>query len=336
MASALKAESTFINLKSTIMKNFIGFSLSELHKVLLIVCVICMTSCSSETRIDTLNSDKEFAYHELQKDLAAYNTTFWIENDIPQTRSFWRRLRGYLFADAGGALLGSIFGGWGALFGAVYCSAVAGPVYAEMELLNADNNDGMKGEVCDTIIKLPFDPIPLDPQNVAPVVPVEPTFYATVSNLTVTTSGIGHMHNVILYNMDKKHSNLYNQQTNYRDMAKYITSEMKEYNYTIPVAEQNTLIQKINSSIPNDKTEIDTDIVTHLKTAYPEFTNEFSILEDFIANIERINGNVEFMKTYLDGYLQIIENSNLSESEKDLLISSLEVAANSAVLWIIE
>lgn len=119
-------------------------------------------------------------------------------------------------------------------------------------------------------------------------------------------------------------------------MAKYITSEMKEYNYTIPVAEQNTLIQKINSSIPNDKTEIDTDIVTHLKTAYPEFTNEFSILEDFIANIERINGNVEFMKTYLDGYLQIIENSNLSESEKDLLISSLEVAANSAVLWIIE
>lgn len=42
------------------------------------------------------------------------------------------------------------------------------------------------------------------------------------------------------------------------------------------------------------------------------------------------------MKAYLDGYLQVIERSNLTNSQKEVLKSSLEVAANSALFWVTE
>ena len=111
---------------------------------------------------------------------------------------------------------------------------------------------------------------------------------------------------------------------------------MKEYNLTISETEQSILIHKVNSTIPKDDVDPNIELIILLKNAYPEFSDELSVLDDFATNVGSLTDSKELVKKYLEGYLQVIENSNLTDSQKEILKSGLEVAANSAVLWVVE
>lgn len=300
---------------------------------ILTIFIYCMSSCSSDESISTPVIDKQSAYNELNENLATYNAVFWNENNIPQTRGFWKRLRGYLLADAGGALVGSAFGGWGALFGAVFSSAVAGPCYAEYEVVS-------KNELI-IVDDLPIKPVNTKPKTrnspdmETPMKPDIQSYSEINSNVTVTNSGIGYLHNTILTNINQKHPHIYQQSSDYGTMAQYIVTEMKEYDYKISETEKNILIEKVNSSIPQGYADPNVELIALLKNAYPEFSEELSVLDNFSTNIQSLTNDIELVKKYLDGYLQTIQNSNLTESQKEILKSSIEVAANSAVLWVV-
>ncbi|RGN32012.1 hypothetical protein [Bacteroides oleiciplenus] len=295
---------------------------------------ICIFSCSSDENTYTQSDKTLNVYSELNEKLATYNAAFWSENNIPQTRSFWKRLKGYLLADAGGALIGSVFGGWGSLFGAIFCSAVAGPAYAEHEMKSKD--DGII--TIDTTIFKPITRIPTtrNPEDMEPANPENQGYGTINSNVTVTNSGIGYLHNTILSKINQKHPDVYKQSVSSETMAKYIVTEMKEYNLTISETEQSILIHKVNSTIPKDDVDPNIELIILLKNAYPGFSDELSVLDDFATNVGSLTNSTELVKKYLEGYLQVIENSNLTDSQKEILKSGLEVAANSAVLWVVE
>ena len=302
----------------------------------LAIC-ISMSSCSSDEK--TYNQPKQELYSKLNEDLAAYNATFWNANNIPHTRSFWKKLRGFLLADAGGALIGSAFGGWGALFGAVFSSAVGGPALAEHE---------MTSQTATTCPVIPptsdnTQTVPISDPYSAEVLSDDNEIAAPTSSqvavncyATVTSSGIGYEHNLILSRIEETHQNIYNEAKSSEVMADLIVTEMGKCSYAIPETEKNILIQKVNSIVLKSKTDSATELITLLKNTWPEYSDELSVIDDFTINIGNITNNTALMKAYLDGYLQVIERSNLTNSQKEVLKSSLEVAANSALFWVTE
>lgn len=310
--------------------------------IFLAVCIF-LSSCSLDEKMNTQN--KQDVYIELNENLATYNTIFWDANSVPQTRGFWnnfkKRLRGFLIADTGGAIIGSTFGGMGAIFGAVFGSAFGGPAIAEQITINQDSNSATCPSTSissdSTQVVSSTDPYSAQVLSDDYEIADPPSNHTTVNcYATVTFSGIGYQHNLILSEIAVAHPNIYNEMKSSEEMSDLIVKEMNKSNQNIPEAEKNILIQKINSIILEYKTDSTTDIITLLKNAYPEYSNEFSIVDDFTINIMDLTDNIELMKSYLEGYLQVIESSNLTSSQKEVLKSSLEVAANSAVFWVTE
>lgn len=279
---------------------------------------ICVSSCSTDENMQSQSADNNVVFNELHNSLLNYNTSFLNENNIVQTRGFWGRLRGFLMADASGALFGSAFGGWGALFGGIFSSAVAGPVLAQEPLL--------------------VDSPMMDDRPIRTYIDtyVEPELNS-ISGINeyqvVTNSGIGYLHNTILSDINTKHPNIFSLQPSTKTMSELVAVEMKERNYSIPESEKQIIINKIESIIPAATASSTVDPATLLKSIYPELSNELSVINDFAANAEHLAKNISLLQEYLNGYLQGIENSGLTAEQKEALKASIEVAANSAVLW---
>lgn len=202
----------------------------------------------------------------------------------------------FLCADASGALVGgAVGGGVGAIFGAVLNSAVAGPAMASTRAISTQ---------------------------------VEINAYTTVSE-----EGIGHLHNQILSEIETENPGIYNQAISYDAMANLIIAKMQKYGYVISETDKNTLLKKAENIVP--KTDFDTmdQLSVHYQKVLPEFSNEFSIIKDFVLNVEEISDDKELVKEYSNGYQLIISSSKLPEPKKQELIPCIDVAANSAVLW---
>lgn len=311
--------------------------MNKIFTIGLLMIYICISSCTSDERMQ--HQVKQETYSELNENLATYNATFWNTNNVPQTRGFWKKLRGFLFADAGGALLGSVFGGGGALFGAIYSSAVAGPVFAEHEMMSQTT------ATCPAITLTPDDTEAIEGSALYPekVLSRYNEMAVPVSNpvtvncyTTITSSGIGYQHNLILSRIEEAHPNIYNGTEDSEVMGNFIATEMKESDYVIPETEKNILIQKVNSIVLKSNVDSTIGLVTLLKNACPEYSYELFVIDDFTTNIVDLTNNTKLMRTYLNGYLQVIENSNLTDSQKEVLKSSIEVAANSALFWVTE
>ena len=304
------------------------------YLVVVVAISICIASCFSEKENIILVEEPNDAYDALKVELAQYTAEYNAENGVVLSRAgFWKRLRGFLFADAGGALMGASLGGWGALFGAIYSSAVAGPVYSAID-----------DEYQEIIPVRPIEPIAPTDSLVMPLYdistpeePIEGEWGNIRSYVTVTSTGTGYLHNMILSKINETHPDVLIHVESPNLIAEYVADEMEdEYGYVIPDASKNLLIQKVDSmSMVDIDWEYD-DIVTYVNSLAPEYSNEFAIIEDFVANVEPLGGRVAAVQNYLSGYLQIINSSNLTDEQKQLLITSIEVAANSAVLWVVE
>ena len=304
------------------------------YLALMIVISICITSCLSENgNALLLEQGKDDAYDALKVELARYTAEYYTEDDVVLSRvGFWKRLRGFLFADASGALLGSRFGGLGALFGAIYSSAIAGPVYSALD------NEFQE------ILPMPIEPIePIDSlvsplYNVTtPEEPIEDEYGCIRPYVTVTPIGTGYLHNMILSKIDEKHPNILECIESADLIAEYVVDEMAcGYGYDLPNSTKDLLIQKVDSMNMVDVDWGYDDIVTYVASLAPEYRNEFAIIEDFVANVEPLGGRVANIQGYLAGYLQIVNASNLTDEQKQILTTCIEVAANSAVLWVVK
>lgn len=268
--------------------------------VFMLVCSICFFSCSSEeTQENQQTVDIQTAYKELNESLARYNASFMHETCIVQTRKgkFLKKLAKFLCADASGALIGgSVGGGVGAIFGAVLNSALAGPAMAA------------------------------ETRAVLSVVDVN-------SFVTVSEGGIGYLHNTILSEIEAEHPGIYNENVDANYLASLIVEKMEKYGYYISTSEQTVLINKALSIVPKVEFETIDQLTSHYQQVLPQFSNEMNVIQDFVVNVEDISDDIELVKAYTEGYQKVVAVSNLPEPKKLELKSSLDVAANSAVLW---
>ncbi len=300
--------------------------------LIMVVCA-CLASCSSEKDSFVSDQEQKGAFDELKVELAQYSAEYHKENGIMQTRAgFWKRLRGFLFADASGALFGSYFGGGGALFGAIFNSVVAGSVFSAMD----NEYVGVQPMPIEPIE--PMEPI-LNPLNDVgtPEDPIEEEYVYIRPYVTVTTDGAGYLHNMIISKIDENYPDVLKNIGSTDLIAGYIADEMEsEYGYTISDSTKEMLIQKVDS-VNNVDIDWEYDyMVARVNSLLPEYENELAVIEDFVENVEPMGGRVVNVQNYLSGYLQIINNSNLTDEQKQTLRMCIEIAANSAVLWVVE
>lgn len=295
------------------------------------------------------NKDLELAYTELIQNLTDYNSSFEQTVSIPQTRGkFWRKIRGFLLADAGSFFLGaaSPVPGLG-LFTAIFGSATCGPVFTETlgERINIDDETGTETSV------IPNDTAISEQGPIGDSTGIEEAGapgegdYGTVSiydftvnsNMYATSSGVGYLHNCVLADLEQDNPGIYNTKTGLSSLASLISDEMLKYGYDISDEERNICLQKIQFLL-NDSAELneEDDLILLFKRHFPEYSSELTVLNDFVVNVESLVGSSEDIISYLTGYIQIILQSNLPSAEKQLLQNSIEIAANSAVLWNVE
>lgn len=103
--------------------------------------------------------------------------------------------------------------------------------------------------------------------------------------------------------------------------------------YYISTSEQTVLINKALSIVPKVEFETIDQLTSHYQQVLPQFSNEMNVIQDFVVNVEDISDDIELVKAYTEGYQKVVAVSNLPEPKKLELKSSLDVAANSAVLW---
>jgi len=317
---------------------------------ILFLCAICVISCTPSSEdtapFEIVKSDIN-AYKALNEELAAYDYSFKSNIQIPQTRGkIWNKIRGFLLADAGGFLLGSTFGPIGGLWAAIFGSAVGGPVFAET-LYSETNSGNAECPVAVTdstttgIVKPPYSattnslPSEVEKGNGSDAEAVSYWDIEVHCYNYATDSGYGYLHNRILSDIETENPGIYVQSNDNSAMVgSLISTVMKRYDYNVSPSDKvaceikwNEILQECRSGMSEN------ELVVCLKKFMPDYEYDISIINDFAANIEVLVDNPNELKNYLNGYLQIISNSALNQSQKDILSQSIEIAANSALLW---
>lgn len=295
-------------------KNFLKIGLSALF---IATCAGIACCSQEEETVNQQPQDLQIAYAELNQQLAVYNANFKGEYGIPKTRGFFRKLLGALAADASGALMGSSFGYIGAIFGAIFNSAVAGEAI---------------GEQFDATTYTTQDPYstPGEPQiTTADEIP----YSATTSAVAVSDTGIGYLHNLILTEIEIEHPGIYEQGSSLENLGNLIVEKMEKYGFSISESDKQMLMDKSDRVVPKQVYSTDDELVSHYTTALPEFASEMHVIQNFACNVEEISNDTELVKAYATGFQEVISASSLPEATKADLLPCIEVAANSAVLW---
>lgn len=324
--------------------------------VSLLVACICIISCTSEEASPTSREVvSQEVYTRLNEELAAYNVYFRNQNPIPQTRGFWKKLKRFLYADACGAFIGSAFGSGGALFGAIFYSAVAGPAFAEEEKelirdnddINLTSDEEREVHSSSTIPHYHYTPefyscslLSGIPPVQDPYEPPEEEINVTCINhyVTVTSEGVGYEHNMILSKIEEDNPGIYNRSViNSGEMRQLIVNEIsKKEDYSVPTTSIKELVKQTEDLVEEAQTSGNKDIYALIRNQHPQDIEIWRIINDFVSNVIEFNQDSNLTKNYLKGYLNVIDQSQLNDRLKGYLKMSLEVGANSSALWIAE
>ncbi len=316
--------------------------MKKIYFVYLLFAAISVASCSEEevTPISmNEESDKEIvrniplSYLCLQEDLGSYNNAFMSKNGVAQTRSgfgdWWRRKwRAISKADATGALQGYKKGyGWCSclLEGVVYSAAAVFEIDLDDAIVPILSNNPLGEDV--SICSGP------DLGGVQRPIEILPEGEISVNHyVVVTNQGVGYLHNQILSKIDEDTPNIFNSHVSINSMTETIIDEMEDYNYTVPQSLKTSIINETNLVFENIDEVKNGDVTTYFQTLFPEDANDLDIIDDFVDSVTLLT-NMADIQSYLSGYLQTIQNSNLTNEEKEKLTIAIEVAANSSVLW---
>lgn len=75
------------------------------------------------------------------------------------------------------------------------------------------------------------------------------------------------------------------------------------------------------------------DPYVNLGNAMPQYVNEFSIIKEYCEKIAGLCYDKALLMAYLEEFVNIIQNSDVSQTSKNMLKAAACVGANSCVLW---
>lgn len=270
--------------------------------LLAFVVILIPESC---TKTKTISDEKHNTdlllsenYSELQESLLDLNQK--MSQSSPETRSFFRWLLVGI-SDAVGAACGYAAGGIG---GAIVLGSTASAI-AITEFTPWENNQGIINGP--TALEGQFDP------------------------------GSSHGHHVGGY-----HNNL-------------LRFVFRDYGDSLLTMNEESILDAISSEYPllgledtlslswnnvqiedfvfNPETDITPeDFILSLCADYPSISQELCVLETILDGLDAIQSDTEAL-TYTEQAIQIIENAQISEDSKSMLICGTSVAFGSRLLW---
>ena len=306
---------------------------------LVLICALCVFSCSKDVENDNglKEESSQVAFAKLNQSLAEYNASFITSH--PSTRSFWTKIRGFLIADASGALIGSVFGTAGSVFCGILSSAFAGPAFAEIDRISI-NSTTTTIITCSEAVLTPFPTVhPVQTRSGGAITPpvVPPTeattnssiaYVNTSAKLQFAESNTGYLHNKIIGEIFTTQAGTLKGSIDIRIFAELVRQRAIENNLSISNDEAEQIVEILIAMYPSSTPS---DGMAYYKEKNPELSMELSIVEMFIDNI--CNMSDASLTDYTKGFLGIVGNSDIPQYQINSISSAVTVAANSAVLW---
>lgn len=319
----------------------------------MIICAIAFYACTEKDTFNASQNESQkysYEYALLQHNLTQYNEIYAPPKYVESRASgFWRRLCGIFGADGMGAVIGSKFGPIGTILGGIGNSlffAALGDEFLCNEIHTVDEMHVSIFEISpDSIIPITYASFPLFKTDPKPMPlktspdlseeitnPTPPTLlYQGVRTISLHENQMGNLHNKIIADLYKENDNLLNYSTS--NLINEVASGLEKEGYQ--VTDENK--QDITNLINKDMSECEDLESTTIKFQYyyPEYTEIFEIIENFIQNASSCTSEAQLYE-YSKGYLDIINNSSLPAENKNIIISALDIAANSILLWCIK
>ncbi len=297
-----------------------------MKRKLISIGVILALGCSffsCEQNTPRVNKVEQEDYTSLNAELRTFTTSFNKENQVVQTKGFWKHFWKTIAADATGALSGLKYGTEGAVIG-----AVAGSVgYIAGQLASVPNeNTGY----------LIFDS---ETNNVLEhkVKAGDRDYF--LQNNEIIAGNMGEFHNICL-------DNLYPQL--------YATYSLEGAVDTKTLTVVNLVAEAISAPISSEQKQKISEDVNKLnrflkdgnRDALKEYFknaglgNQYNVLEGYIDNISNIHlgsnpaDNKEKIIKYTKEYLVIIKSSSIPKEDADAICSAIMVAVNSSFYWL--
>lgn len=313
----------------------------------MIICAIAFYACTEKDTFDASQNEKQkysYEYEVLQRNLIQYNEKYAPPKYIESRRGgFWRRLCGIFGADGMGAVVGSTLGPVGTILGGIGNSLL----FAALgdEFLCNEMHVRIFEISPDSIIPITYasfpisrtDPIPM-PLKTFPELNEEITnpnpsvlLYEGVRTITLHKNRIGNLHNKIIADLYKEDNDLLNHSIS--TLINETAGSLEKEGYEVT----NEIKQNIINLTNKDMSECEDLESTTIKFQYyyPEYTEIFRIIEDFVQNASSCTSEAQLYE-YANGYLNVVNNSNLPTENKNIIVSALDIAANSILLWCIE
>lgn len=313
------------------MFNFKYYIIMEAKKKNVTVATIVLTSfiillffgaCSSNEYIP--NEEKKIetndAYTSLSRKLDLYNQSYLMVNSCPQTRGWWSKWNWFnnrgkyiISCDALGARIGSRWGGWGFLGGAVGASLIAALCNREYQIETFDEK--FTCELQDnTIAVAPAD------DNIS-------------NHQTFILDSVGYYHNEIILSIERRNPDIYNQKLNTDEVMSIVSGEMKALNFSMP---DEAIIKEVfyetSTLVPNKDVFLSEEtFVAHIESVKPEYVQDYKIISDYLTTTQMIAK--ENIQEYTEGVVKVVQESELCKEEKQALVGSILVGGNSALLW---
>ena len=132
------------------------------------------------------------------------------------------------------------------------------------------------------------------------------------------------MHNEILSEIELENPTIFEKTTSYDELLTAISNKMEERNLLLS-SEQKIEVQNENVLLDNET------FISHVSSVRPQYAQQCEVIERYVTTAEVLPE--ENIKEYTEGYVRVVERSDLSIEEQQVLISSVVVGGNSTLLW---
>lgn len=263
-------------------------------------------ACSSEDSNMDIKKKTEIegGYSKLNSDLDLYSQSYLALHAVSDTRSWWRRKgKAIVCGDCCGAVAGGKYGGFiGMLLGAIVGSATVAYLI--------EHRSYTATAKCESFVVQDY------------------AFCTQYEGL----DSIGYLHNEILSEIELENPAIFEKTTSYDELLKTISDKMEERNLQLSNEQKTGIYNEISIIMPNENVLLDNEIfISHINSVRPQYAQQCEVIERYVATAEILPE--ENIKEYTEGYIRVVEQSDLNINEQQILISSVVVGGNSTLLW---
>ena len=143
---------------------------------------------------------------------------------------------------------------------------------------------------------------------------------------------VGCLHNEII-------CNIYAEETDVRELNSdeilqlTINKSSGYYDDALSVAELSDIKAEVSVATNSLKDMNCENPYAVLENTMPQYANEFSIIKEYCDNVAGLCHDKALLSAYLEDFINIVQNSAVSQSSKDMLKAAACVGGNSSILW---